>query len=182
MWTVLQVLFMWTLLWTVLRYSSKRKPSNGSVSSSSPCWVISNLPWSSQIANINFYTIQSPLMLLLTEFLVLDHLCSTHQHSCLLLPQYRPWLFSIISTAAIAVSTVFIIYCRGFCCSYHLYWVNCNHIPLVFRHICWFLLPNSKGRIICLWQSVRLFLVFTLMSLRNLSKPQLLLLLSLRVS
>jgi len=92
---------------------------------------------------------------------------------------------------------VTIIYCPGFCYSYHLCWVNCNHLLPVLHHLCWFLLPNSRRKIIYhVAKFVCMFLVFTLLSSRNLwkshlllstefenlSKPHLLVLLSLKIS
>ena len=38
-----------------------------------------------------------------------------------------------------------------------LYSVNGNYLLLVLRHLCWFLQPNSRERIICLWQTLRAF-------------------------
>jgi len=102
------------------------------------------------------------------EFLALGHLCSTRQHF-LLLP--------ITSILPLIVSNHLYSNNCSVCDLYHLLLrLNYDHLLLVLRHLRWFLLANSSGRIIFLWQSICVcFLVFTLLSLRNLLKPPFLL-------
>ena len=124
MWTVQWVLFIMNNVPNITRYCSSKKTQMKASLSVISLLTDFNPPRSSQIlADINFY-VPSPLLLLLIEFLVYDHLCNTR---CFILPQYASGSSIIIFTA---ISMVSIIYCRDFWCFLSSLLSQCNYLLL----------------------------------------------------